>query len=285
MFIYVNGDSNAAGFELSHPSLPSYPGHIPPGVITRTNFLSLDSLFAKAAGWLESEIFQKEKREAGEDVVKQRDLELAWPSKLKKHLDCDIQVNAVPGSSTVRVALTTQMDLLKLRNQNKIPDLVILQITDWIRTGTFDLEDSELCQNINSSPNCDLPRRNFFKAWFEIEDEQDMILRYLHHWVMIKHSVKANTGRYPMFIDSTYELHIKDLLEKATHPLHLELIEELGWRDFDRSMSMSYYHNTEQDYLHPGLHLSEPVHDRFAKAVATKLSTMFNVPLLPSNDM
>jgi hypothetical protein len=282
MFIYVNGDSNAAGFELSHPSLPSYPGHIPPGVINRSNFLSLDTIFANAANWLESEIFQKEKHEAGKDLIKQRDLELAWPTKLKNYIDCDVQVNAVPGSSTVRVALTTQLDLINLRNQNKIPDVIILQITDWIRTGTFDLDNVELCQNINSSPNCEPLRRNFFKAWFDAEDEQDMILRYLHHWVMIKHSVKAITGKDPIFIDSTYELHIKDLLAKATHPLHLQLIEELGWRNFDRSMSMSYYHDTETDYLHPGLHLSEPVHDKFAKAMAIKLSEMFNIPLLPS---
>jgi len=280
MFIYVNGDSNAAGFELSHPTLPSYPGHIPPGIINRTNFLSLDSIFTRAAGWLESEVFRKEKHEAGNDILKQKDLELAWPTKLKKHLDCDVHVNAVPGSSTVRVALTTQLDLIKLRNENRIPDVVILQITDWIRTGTFDLSDPELCLNINSSPNCDPPRKNYFKAWFDIEDEQDMILRYLHHWVMIKHSVKAITGKDPMFIDSTYELHIKDLLEKAHHPLQLALIEELGWRDFDRSLSMSYYHDIEKDYLHPGLHLSEPVHDKFAKAIAGKLSSMFNVPLI-----
>jgi hypothetical protein len=100
---------------------------------------------------------------------------------------------------------------------------------------------------------------------------------------MIKHSVKAITGKDPVFIDSTYELHIKDLLAKAKHPLHLQLIEELGWRNFDRSMSMSYYHDTETDYLHPGLHLSEPVHDKFAKAMAIKLSEMFGVPLLTPN--
>lgn len=272
MFIYVNGDSNTAGFELSHPMLPSYPGHIPPGLINRSNFLSLDKIFAKAAHWLESDLFKKEKAEYGEEEIKQKDLELAWPTKLKEYLGCDIEANAIAGSSTVRVAYTVQRDLIRLKNEGKIPDKVILQLTDWVRTGTFSLNDKfDICLNINSSPNNEPKRRDFFNAWFNIETEQDMILRYLHHWVMIKHTVKAITGKDPVFVDSTYELHIKDLLEKAKHPRQLELIEELGWRNFDRTLSMSYYHNTEEDYLHPGLHLSEPVHEKFAKALSEKI--------------
>jgi hypothetical protein len=272
MFIYVNGDSNAAGFELSHPSLPSYPGHIPPGLINRSNFLSLDTIFAKAANWLESELFKKEKAEFGEAKIRQRDLELAWPSKIKEYLGCEVEANAIAGSSTVRVAYTVQHDLLRLKKENKVPDKVILQLTDWVRTGTFSLDDKfDICQNINSSPNNEERRKNFFNSWINIETEQDMILRYLHHWVMIKHTVKVITGRDPIFVDSTYELHIADLLEKATHPRQLELIDELGWKNFDRTLSMSYYHDTEADYLHPGLHLSEPVHEKFAKAIAEKI--------------
>lgn len=272
MFIYVNGDSNAAGFELSHPSLPSYPGHIPPGTINRSNFLSLDTIFAKAANWLESELFKKEKAEFGENEIRQRDLELAWPSKIKEYLGCEVETNAIAGSSTVRVAYTVQTDLLRLKKENKVPDKVILQLTDWVRTGTFSLDDKfDICLNINSSPNNEERRKNFFNSWINIETEQDMILRYLHHWVMIKHTVKVITGCDPIFVDSTYELHIADLLEKATDPRQLELIDELGWKNFDRTLAMSYYHDTETDYLHPGLHLSEPVHEKFAKAIAEKI--------------
>jgi hypothetical protein len=271
MFIYVNGDSNAAGFELSHPSLPSYPGHIPPGLINRSNFLSLDTIFAKAADWLESELFKKEKAEFGEINLKQKDLELAWPTKLKHLIGCEMEVNALAGSSTVRVALTVQTDLLRLKSEGRIPDVVMLQITDWVRTGTFDITDQDLCLNINSSPNNEPKRKDFFNAWCNIETEQDMILRYLTHWVMIKHTVEAITGKPPIFVESTYELHIKDLLEKIQYPIQHQLVDELGWRNFDRSMAMSYYHEVETDYLHPGLHLSEPVHDKFAKAIAEKI--------------
>lgn len=272
MFIYVNGDSNAAGFELSHPMLPSYPGHISPGLVNRTNFLSLDKLFSKAAHWLESEIFKKEKAAAGEEHIRQKDIELAWPSKLKEYLNCDMEINAIAGSSTVRLAYTVQQDLIRLKNEGKVPDIVILQLTDWVRTGTFSLDNRyDICLNINSSPNNDTERKDFFNAWFNIETEQDMILRYLHHWVMIKHTVKLLTGKDPVFVDSIYELHIKDLLVKATHPRHKELIEELGWYNFDESLAMSTYHDVDEDYLHPGLHLSEPVHNKFAKALAEKI--------------
>jgi hypothetical protein len=272
MFIYVNGDSNAAGFELSHPLLPSYPGHIPPGVITHTNFLSLDKIFAKASLWLESEIFKKEKAEFGDEKIRQKDFELAWPSKLKELVGCEIETNAFAGSSTVRVAYTVQRDLLRLQKEGRTPDKVILQLTDWVRTGTFSLDNEyDICLNINSSPNNDPERRNFFKSWIDIETEQDMILRYLHHWVMIKHTVKLLTGKDPIFVDSVYELHIEDLLKKAKHPRQLELIEELGWKNFDRTLSMSYYYDIKTDYLHPGLHLPEPVHEKFAVALAEKI--------------
>ena len=100
---------------------------------------------------------------------------------------------------------------------------------------------------------------------------------------MIKHTVEAITGKPPIFVESTYELHIKYLLEKIQYPIQHQLVDELGWRNFDRSMSMSYYHDTETDYLHPGLHLSEPVHDKFAKAMAIKLSEMFDIPLITPN--
>jgi hypothetical protein len=271
MFIYVNGDSNAAGFELSHPMLPSYPGHILPGVVTKSNFLSLNHLYTKAAKWLESEIFKKEKAEIGNEIIKELDRARAWPTKLQELLNCEMQINAIPGSSTVRVALTVQQDLIRLKKENRIPDIVIIQLTDWIRTGTFKLDDQDLCTNINLSPNNELTRRNFAQAWYNIESEQDMIFRYLHHWLMIKHTVQAITGKDPLFVDSIYELHVQDLLKKATHPLQLELIHELGWENFDRQLSMSYYHDIDTDYLHPGLHLSEPVHDKFAHAIADKI--------------
>ena len=271
MFIYVNGDSNAAGFELSHPILPSYPGHIPPGLINRTNFLNLESIFQKAAGWLESEVFKTEKNSFGSDALKAKDQELAWPTKLKNLIGCDMEVNALAGSSTVRVALTVQSDLLRLRSEGRIPDVVMLQLTDWVRTGTFDLTNPELCLNINSSPNNEAKRKDFFNAWCNIETEQDMILRYLTHWVMIKHTVEAITGKPPIFVESTYELHIKDLLEKIQHPIQHQLVDELGWRNFDKTMAMSYYHDVDTDYLHPGLHLSEPVHNKFAQAIAEKI--------------
>jgi hypothetical protein len=271
MFIYVNGDSNAAGFELSHPILPSYPGHIPPGLINRSNFLNLEFIFQKAAGWLESEVFKSEKHSFGSDALKAKDQELAWPTKLKNLIGCDMEVNALAGSSTVRVALTVQTDLLRLRSEGRIPNIVMLQLTDWVRTGTFDLTNPELCLNINSSPNNETKRKDFFNAWYNIETEQDMILRYLTHWVMIKHTVEAITGRPPVFVESTYELHIKDLLEKIQYPIQHQLVDELGWRNFDKTMAMSHYHDVDTDYLHPGLHLSEPVHDKFANAIAEKI--------------
>jgi len=273
MFIYVNGDSNASGFELSHPILPSYPGHLPPGIINRINFLSLGDLYLKAANWLEGDVFKKEKKEIGDDRLRELDKEKSWPIKLQKLLGCDMYVNAIPGSSTVRVALTVQQDLLRFKKQNKIPDVVIVQLTDWIRTSTFDLSNLDLCTNINFSKNNDNKRKVYANAWYDLETEQDMIFRYLHHWVMIKHTIKLLTGKEALFVDSIHELHVKDLLSKAEHPLQLELIEELGWKNFNPKMSMSYYHDINNDYLHPGLHLSEPVHDKFANALATELKT------------
>lgn len=272
MFIYVNGDSNAAGFELSHPMLPSYPGHIEPGAVRKNNFLSLESIFVKAANWLESDVFKREKAEFGNAKIRQTDLELAWPSKLREYLGCEVETNAIAGSSTVRLAYTLQQDLIRFKQEGRVPDKVILQLTDWVRTGTFSLDNEyDICLNINSSPNNEKRVRDFFSAWYNIESEQDMILRYLHHWVMIKHIVKSLTGNDPIYVDSIYELHIEDLLKKVKHPAQISLLDELGWNNFDRSLSMSFYHDDDADYVHPGLHLSEPVHERFAKSLAEKI--------------
>lgn len=114
MIIYANGDSFVAGVELGDNIISNHPGFLP--------YRASDSQLEKNAQWI-ANTYKQNHPYAVERLNKANEIsslerERAFPNKIGKILACDVINHAQGGSSLDRIARTTIVDLLELKEKH-----------------------------------------------------------------------------------------------------------------------------------------------------------------------
>lgn len=264
MFLYFNGDSHTEGAGLADSYFfDDYPGDVAPGT-----FILFDRTW----------ISKRDKHLANDDTLffrlRDANLELGYPSQLKKLIGCEVQNGAVGGSGMFSIMVRTIHDLESLAKEGKIPDKVFIGLTTKERLGIINDEkwrDDNTIWVQTAMPitiDCLLPKyRKYATAYWESQSDVQLLLIFLYQCLSIKYAVKSITGKDPIFLNTSilWENN-KTLVETSNNTMLKEVWQLLNFDNIDNQTSLQHF-GFRIGQVADG-HFSEEAHIRYAKYLA-----------------
>ena len=266
MLIYFNGDSYTAGSGLFAKYLPEYPGNFTwpelqsnvrkkqikrflsaLEIFEKTKFVDLNSIVDNLGNF----IFY-DSNVAGSipffDARTQIEKYYSYPAELSR-IDKSINIiNAARGGASMGgICNRTIIDLLNLKEENKIPDLVVIQLTAIERYEIYDLNSSKF---ISDSP------LGYFRNKFDQDissailskyKDEDFLVKYFYHLCSVKEVVYSITGKNPIFIDSCNGNNIESRINSVKTILATD-IEKKSY--FKNLLQFSMIDNAHLNFMH-----------------------------------
>ena len=231
MLIYANGDSFTAGEGLSDSIFfKEYPGD--------TTSSKID--YTKVNQWT-----QQRKKISSENQLVQElidsNFSKAYPAVLGKKINAEVINNAQGGSSMFGIYYRTVYDILKLKKQNKIPNIVIIGLTSEERLTIFNRKSVEhnprtwsnyiTGSAFTRSWSSDTLRK-YVKAFWKQNETDDMLVEYLYTCLSIKTFIKSTIDKDVIFLNTSIPFHKnKNVVEQS--PLYI-LKEIWNTLEFDK---------------------------------------------------
>ena len=265
MLIYANGDSFTAGEGLSDSIFfNDYPGDIIDGKFDRT----------KVNQWT-----QQRKKIASQNQLVQElidsNFSKAYPAVLGKKINAEVINGAQGGSSMFGMYYRTVYDILELKKQNKIPNIVIIGLTSEERLTIFNrksiehnprtwakyITGSAFTRSWNSNT-----LKKYVTAFWKQNETDDMLVHYLYTCLSIKTFIKSTIDKDVLFLNTSIPFHKnKNIVEQS--PLYI-LKEIWDTLEFDKIYTQISFDTFGVKY--PKLccgHYSELAHHDYAEYI------------------
>lgn len=252
--VYVSGDSYAAGTELGDNILPGWPG--------LQNKLDINAEWDKKRHSLYNQY---------DTVLTKFNKKLSWPGQLAENYKLNVINSAKGGASLSGISHRTTVDLLKLKKLNRIPDIVLIQLTTMYRyevykehnsnRGILDLSVATILYN-DKSPLKDIVLTS---------TDQDFAIKYLYELISLFNSVYGITGKYPILLSSNLALlktviKIKELASNSKIISDLLEISPLDKID-ENNISMDAIHRTNNFMYGPAGHYEVRTHTKYSAEI------------------
>lgn len=270
MFIYCNGDSFTEGSGLAnHLVYDDYPGKV--GFIPRSTPQNVK--MNKMKQWYE--YTNKSLRKISWDEQNKEQYDRAWPKKLGELLNVTVLNRAVGGSAQYAVLYRLTVDLMRLTEQGRIPDYVILQITGPGRIPVFRARGEHLIQSVSHWENDGVVELEQLVKWHSIVEplsDWPGILRWMFDLATLNQTVKSITGKYPILVDSCWLQSINETQIRliGSYLDDFELVREQSRIDTITPDLVEENYFEGEDLLPCG-HYPQSVVNRFAAGVANYL--------------
>jgi hypothetical protein len=277
MLIYVNGDSFSSGAgSLDYKLVPNYEK-----LKKETDF----SKFSEVLTYIDKARKQTLKSLLNFEL-REEEKKLSWPSILSDLTDYDVINSSESGSSMEGIAFRTLFDLSKLKEQNKIPDIVLIQLTHRNRyclykfnklnqENKFGLEYPWIESHL---PDWNYDNSPYIKFWVNEHTDNDIILKYIIDLVNLNTYVKLYTDKYPKYVINypvqTQLTDIKTFYESTEKNFDLDHLIKLS-RVFsiDENLFQEKY-NLKKEFLPCG-HYNQEVNTLFANSVKNLIENKF----------
>jgi hypothetical protein len=272
MNIYVNGDSFAAGIELTDWVLPGFPGY------STTESPITTTVPKEVKDWYRAKDKIASKYFGSFENYGKAQKNLAWPAELGK-LDTTLFVynGGWGGASMTGIAHRTVADLLTLKAKGIVFDRVFIQLTSSYR---FEIYDSTL---IREKFIVDRPfgwidtlasstQQELGKCYIEQYKNEDLAIKFLYNLCTLKQAVKGLTGYEPIILSSISEFTtaVIDPLKNNPAPLIQLLLNESGILDILPEYCMQTVHRDNNFLYCPGMHFEHRTHQAYAKIIYNK---------------
>ena len=276
--IYVNGDSFTEGCELSN--------HFCHGAFDR--YYSLDDVINWGADTqnIQTESVRKIRKFHDEhpellDGFFDYENEKRWSNQLENLLGRRVlNTSSHGGSGMYAIAYRTLMDISRFIKQGLEVTDVIIQITSPYRFSVFKdtgkFEEPRFVKNTPPPTRYNIVSMNYVTdvPAGEIEDPQWQQYRYIHDLYMFSNAIKQITNANLIFVDSIFY---------KTNPINkiginlLDAVPDGHVKDFKNTLDseltlsmLDVIDRYENDTFTAGLHFTEKVHERFARAIAER---------------
>lgn len=225
MLIYVNGDSFAAGSGLlDHKLVPNYES-----LPTKSDF----ETFYKTLTYINQQRAKTLEMMPGFNL-RQEEKKISWPSLLSEITGYEVINQARSGSSMESIALRTFLDLKALSNENKVPNIVFIQITHPSRYCLYKanfLSKGEFNDHlwINSiMPDWHDSENELSKYWLLEMKNEDLLMKYLVDLINVNTYVQFLTGRLPFFVYSWLgDGQVEAILDLKKECISIDRLENL----------------------------------------------------------
>lgn len=226
--IFCNGDSFTAGVGLADHLIPGYLGSLTKKEYPRENSISLINQknkflqenwidYSSAINYDENTKINFSKKELQGYVIaadnwKYIEKKYAWPNQYAKNNNARVFNFAEGGRSIESILHSTVYHMTDLERQGIKIDLAIIQVTSLFRTEFYTHKDVKSIKS-TSNTTSDHIYSNATKEYFLIQDNRDLMVKYLYTLSTLSEYIKAKTGRYPLYIDSDFGKNLKKWTE------------------------------------------------------------------------
>lgn len=268
--IYANGDSFVAGVELGDDIISGHPGYLPYDENCNQNRWWIDRTYD------EKDSLSKE-RQSKKKQISLLERNRAFPNKIASILNYPMINRAQGGASFDRIARTTIVDLIDLKNQyNNIIALI----------GTTCPSRSEIC---NQYASLELDETDFPMTWEQISTtfrpshQTGTLANLIDFKIQFEKNYHQLINAYKniLLIKQFCEIHKIKLYWISGHANINHIEVEKGFEGAKDLKNLKEYVNFNysldmieiakksnlNDVYCPGLHLSESIHDLVAKKI------------------
>ena len=271
MFIYVNGDSFAAGAGL-HDShfVDNYESYLTPAgkvSINEYHVMRTDTINRKYPN-----------RTA---EVNRHERELSYPALLGKYLGAEVMNSAQPGSSMTSILYRTMMDLNSLKSQNKVPDHVIIHITSPERITMISemgmanaVEDFRWILSFVSGFDFKSDYQIATREILRCQNAREMLVKYMLELSLINSVIRDLTGKLPILTATTNHERFQAKKLSLVYPLLETLIADSRIETIPIELIEGSHLTYGAEVTLPCGHFGPDTVNRFAQALSSYIGKL-----------
>lgn len=266
MIIYCTGCSHTEGAGLADAYIfpDDFPGDI------RRNINGGVEWTNKRTSLLKQDPLLYEK-------LRQENLKRSWPAKLADLTNNKVINGGVGGASVTSMSMSLIHDLELMVKENQTPDLVLIALPSVARIPILNknpIKDYMPLAFKNVLPsfidNVSGDYKTYCQALLSSHSDEELLTFYLYHCISMKHTVKAITGKYPIFVKTVNSSGWEELVENSNIFLLKQYWNSLEFNKFVNLRGLETFLDETQMVLPDG-HFKEYVHQAFAEYIAKEL--------------
>lgn len=266
MIIYCTGCSHTEGAGLADHYI--FPDNFP-GDIRRDSSYGVDWTNKRTA-LLKQDPLLYEK-------LRQENLKRSWPAKLATVTKNKVINGGVGGASVTSISMSLIHDLELLARENQTPDLVLIGLPSVARIPILNrnpikdympLAFKNVLPSYIDSVSGDY--KHYCQALLASHSDEELLTFYLYHCIAMKNTVKAMTGKDPIFVKTVDSSGWEELVENSNIFLLKQYWNSLDFSKFVKQHGLETFLDETRMVLPDG-HFKEYVHQAFAEYIAKEL--------------